>query len=146
MTDSPGTIAIVGASSHRSKFGNKAVRAYLAEGWTVLPVNPNGGKIEGLAVRPNLEAIHEPLDRISVYLPPAVTLAMLPELAAAGASQVWFNPGSSNDVILVTARELGIAVRDGCSIVDIGRSPSEFREQDATVPIPPSWGPNEEVD
>lgn len=34
------TIAIVGASADRAKFGNKAVRAYAEEGWEVWPVNP----------------------------------------------------------------------------------------------------------
>ena len=43
------TVAILGASADRSKFGNKAVRAFLARGYTVYPVNPKGGEIEGLA-------------------------------------------------------------------------------------------------
>jgi len=68
------TVAIVGASADRSKFGNKAVRAFLAEGWTVYPVNPRGGRIEGLAATARLSDLEVPLDRISVYLPPAITL------------------------------------------------------------------------
>ena len=34
------TVAILGASADRSKFGNKAVRAFLARGYMVYPVNP----------------------------------------------------------------------------------------------------------
>ena len=44
------TVAIVGASADRRKFGNKAVRAYLRQGWKVYPVNPNRDEIEGIRV------------------------------------------------------------------------------------------------
>ena len=30
-----GTVAVIGASRERSKYGNRAVRAYLRQGWTV---------------------------------------------------------------------------------------------------------------
>ena len=42
------TIAIIGASADRAKFGNKAVRAFLQQGYTVYPVNPKETRIEGL--------------------------------------------------------------------------------------------------
>jgi hypothetical protein len=42
------TIAIVGASADRAKFGNKAVRAYVRQGFTVWPVNLKETTIEGL--------------------------------------------------------------------------------------------------
>ena len=35
------SVAVIGASSAHQKYGNKAVRAYLRQGWTVYPVNPN---------------------------------------------------------------------------------------------------------
>ena len=35
------TVAVVGASSDRRKFGNKALRAFREEGHTVIPINPN---------------------------------------------------------------------------------------------------------
>jgi len=36
MTAPRPRIAVVGASSDRSKYGNKAVRAFVAQGWEVL--------------------------------------------------------------------------------------------------------------
>ena len=41
------TVAILGASADRSKFGNKSVRAHAQAGYDVYPVNPKGGTIEG---------------------------------------------------------------------------------------------------
>ena len=139
------TIAILGASANRHKFGNKCVRAYLDVGYRVYPVNPVEREIEGLPVFRTLAEVPAPVDRISVYLPPALTLSLLPAIAraasAAGgpsaragaggagsaiATEVWFNPGSADGAVLAEARRLGIAARPGCSIVDIGRRPGEY--------------------
>ncbi len=122
------TIAVLGASANRSKFGNKCVRAYLDAGYRVYPVNPAEREIEGLPVCRTLAEVPAPLDRISVYLPPPVTLALLPDIAraAGAATEVWFNPGSADGAVLAEARRLGIAARPGCSIVDIGRRPGEY--------------------
>ena len=120
------TIAVLGASSNRSKYGNKCVRAYADEGWTVYPVNLSQATIEGLDAFPSLADVPGDLDRVSVYLPPAVTASLLPEIAARGSREVWFNPGSADSRVLAQARQLGINAIDACSIVDIGRSPSQY--------------------
>ncbi len=120
------TIAILGASEDRAKFGNKCVRAYAAEGWEVYPVNLGSSEVEGHAAYRTLAEVPAELDRISVYLPPAVTRGLIPEIADKGAWEVWFNPGSADSETLAAAREFGIVVREGCSIRDIGRAPAEF--------------------
>ena len=124
------SIAVVGASADRHKFGNKSVRAYASAGWTVYPINPNESTVEELPAFASLSAAEaaagEPIERISVYLPPAITRGILPEIAAAGARDTFFNPGSADATVLEEAAELGIAVRDACSIVDIGLSPAQF--------------------
>jgi predicted CoA-binding protein len=121
------TIAVLGASRDRSKFGNKCVRAYHDAGWRVFPVNlGSAAPIEGLATVHRLADVPVALDRISVYLPPPVTLELLPEIAGRRAGEVWLNPGSADTQVLEEARRLGIAARPGCSIVDIGVSPSQF--------------------
>lgn len=124
----PKTIAILGASSNRAKYGNKCVRAYRHAGWTVYPVNPGGGEIEGLPVYRSLATVPRPLDRLSVYLAPPISLALLPEMAAAQAGDVMFNPGSADDRVLAQAARLGVPARDLCSIVAIGLSPAMFPE------------------
>lgn len=119
-------VAVLGASTNHAKFGNKSVRAHRKAGWEVVPVSLSGEEVEGLPSYRKLEEVPGELDRITVYLPPPVTLELLPEIAEKGAQEVWFNPGAADRRVLERARELGIPARDGCSIVDLGLSPSQF--------------------
>ncbi|PQO47680.1 CoA-binding protein [Blastopirellula marina] len=124
------TVAILGASQNRSKYGNKSVRAHLAQGYDVYPINPAADQIEGLKAYKKLADIPvEKLDRISIYLSPAVGLQLLEEIAAADAKQVFFNPGAESEELLTKARELGIDPIQACSIVDVGMSPRELEEE-----------------
>lgn len=122
------TVAILGASADRSKFGNKAVRAFLARGYTVYPVNPKGGEVEGLAAYQSLAEIPADvkLDRISVYLPPAVGLKVLPEITARGCGELWLNPGSESDELVAAAEKAGLVTIQACSIVAVGMSPHDL--------------------
>lgn len=121
------TVAILGASTDRAKFGNKAVRAHLQQGYDVYPVNPKGGQIEGLAAYSTLAEVPvRRLDRISVYLPPPVALKALDEIAAKGCDELWLNPGSESDEVVSRARELGLNPILACSIVNLGVSPGSL--------------------
>ena len=121
------TVAILGASAERSKFGNKSVRAHLQQGYDVYPVNPRGGEIEGLTVYESLADVPvERLTRISVYLPPQIGLKMLDEVVAKGCDEFWLNPGSDSDEVVAKARELGLDPIVACSIVDVGVSPHQL--------------------
>ncbi len=124
---SQSTVAVVGASADRSKFGNKAVRAHLKQGYEVFPVNPKGGQIEGLAVYRSIAEIPvEHLSRVSMYVPPSVGLTMLEEVAAKGCDEFWLNPGSESDELVGRAREMGLEPIIACSILDVGMNPHEM--------------------
>jgi uncharacterized protein len=123
------SVAILGASADRAKFGNKSVRAHLRRGYDVYPVNPKADEIEGLPAYSSLDDVPvSRLDRISIYLPPAVGMKVLSAIADKGAREVWFNPGSETPELLEQARELGLNVIAGCSIVELGLSPGEFSD------------------
>lgn len=119
-------VAVLGASTNHTKFGNKSVRAHRKAGWEVVPVSLSGEEVEGLPTYRKLSEVPGELDRITVYLPPPVTLELLPEIAEKGAEEVWFNPGAADRQVLERAREMGIPAKDGCSIVALGLSPSQF--------------------
>src|SRR5271157_3620446 len=101
MPASRPTIAVIGASNDRSKFGNKAVRAFRDEGWQVYPVNPGLEQVEGIPSYPNLDAIPvKQLDRVSFYVPPNVGLELIEDLSRKEVGEVWLNPGSESAELL----------------------------------------------
>ncbi len=120
------SIAIVGASADRRKYGNKAVRAFVRGGWTVYPVNPGAAEIEGLTGYARIEDIPGPLDRVSMYVPAQVGLAMLPAIAAKKPGEFFLNPGSESPELIAAARALGLEPILACSIVNIGLRPDMF--------------------
>ncbi len=119
------TVAIIGASNDRSKVGNKAVRAFLRRGYTVFPVNPKEAEIEGLPAFKSIAEVPERPNLVSVYLPPPVLLNVLPAIAAKGCDELWLNPGTESDEVLIAAEKLGLNIIQACSIVGIGESPEE---------------------
>lgn len=120
-------VAVIGASNHHEKFGNKAVRAYLAHGHSVYPVNLREERIEGLPVFRSIVDIPVELDATLVYVPPEVTLRLLPAIARKGPGDLFLNPGSEDDAVVLKARELGLEPILACSILAIGDRPSNYR-------------------
>lgn len=111
------TIAVIGASNDPEKYGNRCVRMYRELGWTVYPVNPKETEIEGLPVFTSIREVPQPIDRISLYLTPKRIFPLLEDIAAAGAKDVFFNPGTESDELLAAARALGIPAREACALV-----------------------------
>jgi predicted CoA-binding protein len=120
------TVAIIGASNDRHKFGNKAVRAFRQQGYTVYPVNLKETEIEGLpAFRSILDVPVRP-QMISVYVPPSVLLELLPDIARKGCDELWLNPGAESDKVLDEAERLRLNVIQACSIIGVGVSPERL--------------------
>ena len=120
------TVAVIGASTDRRKFGNKGVRAFLKAGWRVFPVHPSEGQVEGLAAVASVADIAEPLDVVSLYVPAAVGVKLLPAIAAKRPGELWVNPGAESAELLAQAAGIGLRVVETCSIIRVGYSPSAF--------------------
>ena len=122
------SVAIVGASNDRRKFGNKALRAYIESGYRVFPVNPKETEVEGVPAYPTVDAIPEPVDYVSMYVPPAVGLKLLPGIATKKPTEIWLNPGSESDELIEAAADLHLRTVVACSLIAHGRSPAEFAD------------------
>src|SRR5262249_3249274 len=120
------TVAVIGASNNRAKFGNKAVRAFRQQGYTVFPVNLDQMEIEGLPAYRSIRDLPVRPQMVSVYLPPPGWLGMLPDIAAKGCDELWLNPGTESDAVLAEAQRLGLNVIQACSIVGVGMSPASL--------------------
>lgn len=121
------TVAVVGASADRTKFGNKAVRAFHDAGWMVFPIHPVLQRVEGLPVFGNLDALPvTSLDLVSFYVPPRIGLALLDQVRRKSVGELWLNPGSESPEMLARAEELGLNVIQACSILGAGRHPGAY--------------------
>lgn len=124
------TIAVIGASADRFKFGNKCVRAYAAAGYDVFPVHPTATTVEGLTAYKSIADVpFESLDRVSVYLPPAVGVGVMDQVAKKSVGEVWLNPGADGVNVIERAKQLGLNVICACSIVDLGVTPEMFSDK-----------------
>ena len=117
------TVAVIGASNDRRKFGNRAVRAFLQQGYTVIPINPGEREIEGLPAYASVLDVPVAIDMASFYVPPEIGEALLEEMARKKIPEVWLNPGSESDELIARARALSIQPIVACSIVAIGENP-----------------------
>jgi len=118
------SVAVIGASNNRNKYGNKAVRAYRQRGFTVYPVNPHETDVEGLPAFKTITEVPERPNLISVYVRPQVLIKLLPEIAARGCEELWLNPGTESDEVLAEAERLKLNVIQACSIIGVGVSPA----------------------
>jgi predicted CoA-binding protein len=119
-------IAIVGASSDRRKYGNKALRAFRQQGYTVVPINPHEAEIEGERAYPSVLDYPGAIDEATIYLRPDAGVAVMDDLAKKGITQVWLNPGADAPRVVERARALGLRPIVACSIVGIGEQPAAF--------------------
>jgi predicted CoA-binding protein len=120
------TVAVIGASPDRHKFGNKALRAFRAAGYRAIPITPHHREVEGETAYASVLDYPETIDMATVYVPPEIGEQVVDSLARKGIGEVWFNPGADDPVVLTRARALGIRPIQACSIIGIGMSPGQF--------------------
>jgi predicted CoA-binding protein len=120
------TVAVIGASRDRRKFGNKAVRAFRQAGYTVVPITPNQESVEGLRAYASVLDAPGPIDLATLYVPHSVGERVIDEVARKGINEVWINPGAESPALVSRARDLDLIVACHCSILAIGLRPSEF--------------------
>ena len=118
------TVAVVGLSPkpHRDSYG--VARYMQAQGWRIVPINPNAAEILGEKAYPTLEeaARHEPIALVNVFrnsadVPPVVDAAI-----AIGAKALWLQLGVVHDAAAAKARAAGlVVVQDRCLKVEWAR-------------------------
>ena len=121
------TVAVIGASADRRKFGNKAVRAFAQRGYRVVPINPHEREVEGWPAYPSVLDVEGPIDLATIYVPPQVGEGVVEEVARKGIPELWLNPGSESPAVVARAEALGLRPILACSVLAIGEQPSDYR-------------------
>ncbi len=119
-------IAIIGAPNDRTKFGNKALRAFRAQGYTVVPINPRESVVEGEHAYKTVLDYPGDIDEATFYVAPRIGLRVLDEIAQKKIGTVWLNPGADGSDVIARAKSLGVKTIVACSILAVGESPGDY--------------------
>ncbi len=122
----PKRVAVIGASSNRQKFGNRAVRAFQSQGYEVIPINPREREVEGLKAYASVLDVPGSIDMATLYVPPEIGERVIEDIARKDIGEVWLNPGADSDALIEHARSLNLKPIVACSIVGIGQNPYNF--------------------
>lgn len=113
---------VVGASTNRHKYGNKALRCYLQNDRKAIPVNPNEADIEGIPCVATISDLPPEVESISMITPPAVTVKLVPLAIEKGIKNIWMQPGAEHPDAVALCRDKGVnVIADGsCILVVLG--------------------------
>ena len=113
------TIAVVGASSNPARASNHVASYMQAQGYRVIPVNPNEQTVIGEQAYPSLTAVPGPIDLVDIFRKSEDVLPVVEEAIARGAKAIWMQEGVINEAAAQLAREAGLAVvMDRCWLKD----------------------------
>ncbi len=115
------TVAVVGLSpkTHRDSF--EVARYMQAQGWRIVPINPNATEILGEKAYPTLTeaAQHEAIEMVNVFRNSADVPPVVDEAIAIGAQAVWLQLGIRHEAASQKAREAGLrVVQNKCLLVE----------------------------
>ena len=115
--------AVAGASEDPEKYGHQCFVALHTRGFTVFPLNPNAKNVLGITAYPNLAALPEPVESLSIVTPPSVTEHLIGEAISAGVKNIWMQPGAEphDETSLNRAHAAGINLISGgpCLLVEL---------------------------
>lgn len=113
---SVGRIAVVGMSRDPAKPARRVPSYLAANGYEVIPVNPNADRILGKPAVPNLDDVEDPVDLVLVFRPSEEAGEVLEDAADRPEEPIiWLQEGIRNDAAAGPARDRGrTVVQDLC--------------------------------
>lgn len=113
------TIAVVGLSSDPATPSND-VSAYMqAQGYRIIPINPNESEVLGEKAYPDLASVPDPVEFVDVFRRAEACAQVARDAAAAGAKAIWLQLGIRSDEARRIAEAAGMTyVEDRCVLVE----------------------------
>ena len=116
------TIAVVGMSPKSRRPSNYVANYLIAQGYTVIPVNPGHDEILGLTCYPELRAIPVAVDIVDIFRKSSEVGAIVGQAVGIGAKAVWMQQGIVSEVAAKRAMDAGLyVVMDRCIKVEHSR-------------------------
>jgi len=107
------SVAVVGVSASRRKFGNAIYQELKDRGKKVFAINPKTDTVDGDPCYPNLTSLPEKPEGALLVIPPAATLAVIREAASLGIERIWLQQGAESSEGEALCAELGLKVVSG---------------------------------
>lgn len=115
-------IAMVGLSPKADRPSNVVARYLLAQGYTVIPVNPGQREILGQPCYASLKDIPVQVDMVDVFRNAADVPPIAADAIAIGAKSLWLQLGVINPEAAEAASNAGLdVVMDRCPKIDHAR-------------------------
>ena len=113
------TILVVGASSIEAKPSYWVSEYMQAQGYRIIPVNPDETEVLGERCYPDLRSVPEPVEFVNVFRRPHHIPPHVDDILAARPRVVWLQLGIRNDEAAETLARAGIeVVQDRCLLVE----------------------------
>ena len=107
------TLAVVGVSHTKEKFGNAVYRDLKAKGYKVMAVNPKLDMVEGDRCYAGLGALPEKPDGVIMVIPPTETIPVIEDAAKLGINYIWLQQGANSPEGETRCKDLGLNVVSG---------------------------------
>ncbi len=122
------TIAMVGASSNKTRPSYFVLKYLLEKGYEVIPVNPGhaGKEFLGQKVYASLSDIPHPVDMVDIFRNAAAAGPITDAAIKAGTNTIWMQLGVRSDEAAARAEKAGLrVVMDRCPKIEYGRLSGE---------------------
>jgi hypothetical protein len=109
------TIAVVGLSSNPSRPSYRVAGYMQAQGYRIIPINPNETNVLGEPAYPSLASVPGTVDLVDIFRKSEDVLPIVEEAIARGAKAIWMQEGVVNEAAAARAGQAGLpVVMDRC--------------------------------
>ncbi len=109
------TIAVVGLSDSRFRVSYGVSEYMQAQGYRIIPVNPNITESLGEKAHADLTTIDEPVDIVNIFRRSELVSPVVDEAIRIGAKAIWMQEGVVDESAAERARQAGLmVVMDRC--------------------------------
>lgn len=113
------TVAIVGLSPNPSRPSHRVAVNTQANGYRIVPVNPNAEEVLGERCYPNLAAIPHSVELVDIFRRSEEVPVVVDEAIQVGAEAIWMQLGIVSEVSATLAEEAGLdVVMDRCTAIE----------------------------
>jgi predicted CoA-binding protein len=110
-------VAVLGASPKPDRYAFRAMQMLQEYGHHSIPVNPAFDEVLGEKCYRSLADIPDQIDTVTLYLGAPRSTPLIEDIVAANPRRIIMNPGAENNELAERAREQGIEVVEGCTLV-----------------------------